>query len=165
MVRASERRLIATLGVEDLVVIDTADATLGARKDRMQDVKAIVERLRGAGRTEHLFHRKFDKEFERLGELEVEFNPQHAGRTPARRRSRCSSPALVTAPLLGIGPFPMQDEVDADLRYADLRISPPVLRGNQPGKIFSGGCTIGDERTLRVDSAQIRGANRNIPRK
>lgn len=58
LVRASERRLIATIGVEDLVVIDTADATLVARKDRVQDVKAIVDRLKADGRTEHLFHRK-----------------------------------------------------------------------------------------------------------
>lgn len=58
LVRASERRMIATIGVEDLVVIDTADATLVARKDRVQDVKAIVDRLKADGRTEHLFHRK-----------------------------------------------------------------------------------------------------------
>ncbi|QNP41421.1 mannose-1-phosphate guanylyltransferase/mannose-6-phosphate isomerase [Lysobacter solisilvae (ex Woo and Kim 2020)] len=58
LVRASERRMIATLGVEDLVVIDTADATLVARKDRVQDVKTIVDTLKAAGRTEHLFHRK-----------------------------------------------------------------------------------------------------------
>lgn len=58
LVRASERRMIATLGVEDLVVIDTADATLVARKDRVQDVKTIVDALKAAGRTEHLFHRK-----------------------------------------------------------------------------------------------------------
>ncbi|MCI4567641.1 mannose-1-phosphate guanylyltransferase/mannose-6-phosphate isomerase [Lysobacter sp. CFH 32150] len=58
LVRASDRRMIATIGVEDLVVIDTADATLVARKDRVQDVKAIVDKLKAAGRTEHLFHRK-----------------------------------------------------------------------------------------------------------
>lgn len=58
LVRASERRLIATVGVDDLVVIDTADATLVARKDRVQDVKQVVEQLKAAGRSEHLFHRK-----------------------------------------------------------------------------------------------------------
>ena len=58
LVRASERRLIATIGVEDLVVVDTPDATLVARKDRVQDVKAIVDKLKQAGRQEHLFHRK-----------------------------------------------------------------------------------------------------------
>ncbi len=58
LVRASERRMIATIGVEDLVIIDTADATLVARKDRVQDVKTIVDALKAAGRTEHLLHRK-----------------------------------------------------------------------------------------------------------
>ncbi len=58
LVRASDRRMIATIGVEDLVIVDTADATLVARKDRVQDVKAVVDRLKAAGRTEHLFHRR-----------------------------------------------------------------------------------------------------------
>lgn len=58
LVRASERRMIATIGVEDLVIVDTPDATLVARKDRVQDVKTIVDKLKSAGRQEHLFHRK-----------------------------------------------------------------------------------------------------------
>lgn len=58
LVRASDRRMIATLGVEDLVIIDTPDATLVARKDRVQDVKTLVDRLAADGRTEHLLHRK-----------------------------------------------------------------------------------------------------------
>lgn len=58
LVRASERRMIATIGVDDLVIIDTADATLVARKDRVQDVKTVVETLKAAGRSEHLAHRK-----------------------------------------------------------------------------------------------------------
>ena len=58
LVRASERRLIATIGVEDLIIVDTPDATLVARKDRVQDVKLIVDQLKSAGRQEHLFHRK-----------------------------------------------------------------------------------------------------------
>ena len=58
LVRASERRMIATIGVQDLVIIDTPDATLVARKDRVQDVKTVVDLLKAAGRQEHLFHRK-----------------------------------------------------------------------------------------------------------
>jgi mannose-1-phosphate guanylyltransferase/mannose-6-phosphate isomerase len=58
LVRASDRRMIATIGLEDLVIVDTPDATLVARKDRVQDVKLIVDRLKAAGRQEHLFHRK-----------------------------------------------------------------------------------------------------------
>jgi mannose-1-phosphate guanylyltransferase/mannose-6-phosphate isomerase len=50
--------LIATLGVDYLVFVDTPDATLVARKDRVQDVKMLVDRLKADGRTEHLVHRK-----------------------------------------------------------------------------------------------------------
>lgn len=58
LVRASERRMIATIGVEDLVIVDTPDATLVARRDRVQDVKKVVDMIKSAGRQEHLFHRK-----------------------------------------------------------------------------------------------------------
>ena len=58
LVRAASRRMIATIGIEDVVIIDTPDATLVARKDRVQDVKQIVEQLKQSGRQEHAFHRK-----------------------------------------------------------------------------------------------------------
>ena len=58
LVRAANRRMIATIGIEDVVIVDTPDATLVARKDRVQDVKHIVDRIRQSGRQEHAFHRK-----------------------------------------------------------------------------------------------------------
>lgn len=58
LVHTSERRLVATVGVDEVVIIDTADATLVAHKDRVQDVKKVVDQLRGEGRREHLSHRK-----------------------------------------------------------------------------------------------------------
>lgn len=58
LMRASDRRMIAALGVQDLVIIDTPDATLVAPRDRVQDVKRLVDQLKSAGRQEHLFHRK-----------------------------------------------------------------------------------------------------------
>ena len=45
-------RLVATLGVEDLVVVDTADATLVVSKDRVQDVRMIVDALKASGADE-----------------------------------------------------------------------------------------------------------------
>ncbi|MCP5433749.1 MAG: mannose-1-phosphate guanylyltransferase/mannose-6-phosphate isomerase [Alphaproteobacteria bacterium] len=54
----SESRLVATLGVENLVVVETADAVLVAAKDRVQDVKRIVEALKAEGRTEAEAHRR-----------------------------------------------------------------------------------------------------------
>ena len=54
----AQSRLLVTVGVSDLVVVETADAVLVAKKDRVQDVKDVVQRLRDEGRTEHLTHRK-----------------------------------------------------------------------------------------------------------
>ena len=48
----STDRLVATLGVHDLVVVDTSDATLVLPKDRAQDVRHIVEALRLMGAPE-----------------------------------------------------------------------------------------------------------------
>lgn len=45
----STDRLVATLGLEDLLVIDTADATLVCPKDRAQDVRLVVDALRAVG--------------------------------------------------------------------------------------------------------------------
>ncbi|MEQ1937750.1 mannose-1-phosphate guanylyltransferase/mannose-6-phosphate isomerase [Mesorhizobium sp. CN5-321] len=53
----SESRLVALLGVDDLVVVETKDAVLIAHKSRVQDVREIVEELKETGRQEHLTHR------------------------------------------------------------------------------------------------------------
>lgn len=54
----SEQQLVATVGVKDLVVISTKDAVLVAHKDQAQEVKAIVQQLKQAGRPEATFHRE-----------------------------------------------------------------------------------------------------------
>jgi mannose-1-phosphate guanylyltransferase len=51
-------RIVATVGVNDLVIVDTADAVLVAAKDRVQDVKAIVNHLNDLGRPETELHRE-----------------------------------------------------------------------------------------------------------
>jgi mannose-1-phosphate guanylyltransferase/mannose-6-phosphate isomerase len=57
LVRA-ESRIVAVLGVKDLVVVETADAVLVAHKDQVQRVKQIVDHLKTQERTEHLHHTK-----------------------------------------------------------------------------------------------------------
>ena len=42
----SEKRLIVTIGLRDIIVVDTGDAILVCHKDRAQDVKQIVEALK-----------------------------------------------------------------------------------------------------------------------
>jgi mannose-1-phosphate guanylyltransferase/mannose-6-phosphate isomerase len=54
----SEGRLIAAVGVENLVVIETSDAILVSTKERADDVKLAVEQLKKGKRTEHAIHRR-----------------------------------------------------------------------------------------------------------
>lgn len=57
LIRA-ESRLVATVGIDDMVVIETKDAVLVAPKAKVQNVKRIVQQLKAAARTEHLQHRE-----------------------------------------------------------------------------------------------------------
>ena len=54
----SDHRLVTLLGIEDVVVVDTADAVLVAHKDKVQEIKAIVAQLKAEGRSEPSAHRK-----------------------------------------------------------------------------------------------------------
>jgi mannose-1-phosphate guanylyltransferase len=54
----SQHKLIATVGVDNVVVIDTPDAVLVANKDKVQAVKSIVEQLKAENRPEALLHRE-----------------------------------------------------------------------------------------------------------
>jgi mannose-1-phosphate guanylyltransferase/mannose-6-phosphate isomerase len=54
----SESRLVACVGVSDLVVVETDDAILVAHHDATQDVKKIVDRLKAEKRSVALLHRK-----------------------------------------------------------------------------------------------------------
>ena len=46
--------MIAAIGVEDLIIVETDDAVLVCHKDKAQDVKKVVEGLGELGRTEYL---------------------------------------------------------------------------------------------------------------
>jgi mannose-1-phosphate guanylyltransferase len=50
----SPHKLVAAVGLEDMVVIETDDAILICPKARSQDVKLIVERLKQMGKTQYL---------------------------------------------------------------------------------------------------------------
>jgi mannose-1-phosphate guanylyltransferase/mannose-1-phosphate guanylyltransferase/mannose-6-phosphate isomerase len=54
----ADGRLVAVLGMEGAIVIDTADAVLVAARDHAQDVKTIVDRLAAAKRPEREHHRR-----------------------------------------------------------------------------------------------------------
>ena len=48
----SDGRLVAAIGLDNMVIVDSPDATLVVRRDRSQDVKLVVDRLKSEGRSE-----------------------------------------------------------------------------------------------------------------
>ena len=52
------RRLVALVGVDDLIVVETDDAVLVAHKDRVQEVKAVVAQLKADQRSQAALHRE-----------------------------------------------------------------------------------------------------------
>lgn len=54
----AQGRLVACIGMEEVVIVETPDAVLVAHKNRTQDVKKIVDRLKREKRSEGQLHRK-----------------------------------------------------------------------------------------------------------
>ena len=57
----SEKRLVATIGLEDICVIETADAILVSKSDQSQRVREVVDALHEKGATEHIYHVKVNR--------------------------------------------------------------------------------------------------------
>lgn len=53
----SQDRMIAAIGVEDLLIVDTEDALLVAHRSRAQDVRRVTDRLRAEGHASQQYHR------------------------------------------------------------------------------------------------------------
>ncbi len=60
LIRA-EKRLVAAIGVEDVCIVETADAVLVTKSDQTQRVREVVEVLQQKGATEHLYHTKVNR--------------------------------------------------------------------------------------------------------
>lgn len=60
LIRA-EKRLVAAIGVEDLCVVETADAVLISKRDQTQRVREVVDHLDEKGATEHVYHAKVNR--------------------------------------------------------------------------------------------------------
>lgn len=50
----SDSRFIATIGVEDLIIVETQDAILVCKKDQAQDVKLVVDQIKDSGQLKYL---------------------------------------------------------------------------------------------------------------
>lgn len=62
--------LVSLVGVNDLVVIQTKDAVLVAHRDRVQEVKQVVDRLKRTGRSEYHEHRELYRPWGKLDTID-----------------------------------------------------------------------------------------------
>jgi mannose-1-phosphate guanylyltransferase/mannose-6-phosphate isomerase len=67
----ARHRLLAAVGVRDLVIVETEDAVLVVPKDRSQDVKKVVERLEAQSRPEASGHREHPMSWGSLRRLDA----------------------------------------------------------------------------------------------
>jgi len=66
----SNERLVATVGLDDIVIVETKDAVMVAHKDKVQNVKEIVELLKAAGRKEWQIHREVYRPWGKYDEID-----------------------------------------------------------------------------------------------
>jgi mannose-1-phosphate guanylyltransferase len=72
-------RLISTLGVDDLVIVDTKDAILVAHKSKVQNVKDVVSVLKEHGLPHHEFHRELYRPWGVCDSIDPTLNEPHQG--------------------------------------------------------------------------------------
>jgi mannose-1-phosphate guanylyltransferase / mannose-6-phosphate isomerase len=72
----AEDHMVATIGVQNLVIVDTPNATLIATKDKVQEVKKIVEQLQKQDRKEQFCHRKVYRPWGWYDSIDAGFNFQ-----------------------------------------------------------------------------------------
>ena len=72
----ANHHMVATIGVQDLVIVDTSNATLISTKDKAQEVKKIVEQLQHQDREERYYHRKVYRPWGWYESIEVDVHFQ-----------------------------------------------------------------------------------------
>ena len=97
----SERSLVAAIGVDNLVIVDTPDALLVADKSRSQEVSAIVAKLKQSNRKEHEQHLRNYRPWGYFETLSI--GGALPGQAPARRARRQALHADASPPLRALG--------------------------------------------------------------
>ncbi len=85
----SQNKLIATIGIDNLVVIDTPDAVLVANKDKVQEVNKIVEQLKVQQRPEATLHREVYRPWGKYDSIDMgeRFQVKHITVNPGAKLS------------------------------------------------------------------------------
>lgn len=72
----AEHRLVAAIGVDNVVIVETKDAVLVVAKDQVQRVKSIVDKIKQDDRHEHLLHREVYRPWGRFDSIDSGYRYQ-----------------------------------------------------------------------------------------
>ncbi|PCI70841.1 MAG: mannose-1-phosphate guanylyltransferase/mannose-6-phosphate isomerase [Piscirickettsiaceae bacterium] len=67
----AEHRLVTTLGLDNVIVVETADAVMIANPEHVQDVKALVDQLKAEGRSEAESHREIYRPWGKYDSVDI----------------------------------------------------------------------------------------------
>ena len=97
----AEDRVVATVGVENLVIVDTADAVLVAHRDHLQRVKDVVGELKARGHEAYKLHRTVARPWGAYTVLEEGAGVQDQAHRGEARRARCRCSCITGAASTG----------------------------------------------------------------
>jgi mannose-1-phosphate guanylyltransferase/mannose-6-phosphate isomerase len=97
----AQERVIAAIGVQDLVVVETSDAVLVVHKDHTQDVKKITQHLDDEGRCESEFHRRVHRPWGAFESIDAGERYQVKRLTVSPGESLCRCRCTIIAPSIG----------------------------------------------------------------
>jgi mannose-1-phosphate guanylyltransferase/mannose-6-phosphate isomerase len=106
LVRAGSR-IVAVVGLDNIVVVETRDAVLVAHKDKVQRVKQVVEHLKEKARTEHLHHTKVYRPWGHYEGIDAGVTGFRSNGSPSGPVKSCRCRCTTTVPSTGwssVGP-------------------------------------------------------------
>ncbi|ASN86364.1 mannose-1-phosphate guanylyltransferase/mannose-6-phosphate isomerase [Pectobacterium versatile] len=162
----SQNKLVATVGIDNLIVVETKDAVLVANKDSVQDVKSIVEKLKRSERCEYLQHREVFRPWGSHDQI-VEGERYHVKRVVVKPGERTATQlhyhrAEHWVVVSGTAKVYKGDEVhivsENESIYIPIGISHAI---ENPGKVMleiievRSGSYLGEDDVLRVGTASV----------
>jgi mannose-1-phosphate guanylyltransferase/mannose-6-phosphate isomerase len=133
----AEKRLVATIGLKNAVVVDTPDATLVCSKERAQDVKKIVYELKKRKAEEHLTHRTVHRPWGSYtilvnGDREYDVHPNESTYIPMSTKHRLENRGRIPLQIIEVQNGEYLEEDDIVRFDDDYNRHEKSIRGHLP---------------------------------
>lgn len=123
--------LVTTVGVKDLVVVQTKDAVLIADRHAVQDVKKVVEKIKADGRHEHHMHREVYRPWGKYDSIDAGERYQ-VKRITVKPGKDCRCRCTITAPSTGWWWRGPPESPSTARLSCSVKTSPSIFRWGRP---------------------------------